>query len=111
MIKFTFQRGGASIISGKSDFGVTEVQFQSTSDLMEYCECALDQLEVSYRLSLIASLEKALVHSSKVSVRVNEQGLLSIQLIVPLNSKTNTGLIEFLCLPLMSDDNDDHIMS
>ncbi|MBW0518599.1 hypothetical protein O181_058314 [Austropuccinia psidii MF-1] len=98
------------------DMGCWTTDFPNDKDILESFECkppeGLDPEDIdrmsfirnSYKLSHILKFKKALDVSSKASLRVDDTGFLSLQLLVRLEEsptmKTRTGYVEFLCVPL-----------
>ncbi|CAH7676511.1 Rad1/Rec1/Rad17 [Phakopsora pachyrhizi] len=58
----------------------------------------------SYKLSNILKFKKALDVSTKASLRVDDTGFMSLQLLIPLDESSNLrvkkGYVEFLCVPI-----------
>jgi len=88
------------------NFGSTEMDYPSDKEVLESCECA-EQVSFTYRLSHVTKAQKALQSSTKTSLRINEEGLLSLQLLMPTprprENGDSDGFIEFRCLPLDED--------
>ncbi|KAK7688999.1 hypothetical protein QCA50_007690 [Cerrena zonata] len=84
-------------------FGTTEMDYPNDKEVLESCECDT-HVSFTYRTSHIARVTRALPHSSKTSVRIDEEGLLSLQLIIPSpkkkGTKTMDAFTEFRCLPI-----------
>ncbi|KAH9843009.1 Rad1-domain-containing protein [Rhodofomes roseus] len=88
-------------------FGSTEMDYPSDKEVLETCDCE-QQVRFSYVFKHIACASRALQNSTKTSLRINEEGMLSLQLIMPTarprHGGNNTdGFIEFRCLPLDDD--------
>ncbi|CCM05792.1 uncharacterized protein FIBRA_08025 [Fibroporia radiculosa] len=85
------------------NFGSVEMDYPSDKEVLESCECD-EQVSFSYRFSHISRTQRALQSSTKTSLRINEEGLLSLQLLMPTprtrESGSSDGFIEFRCLPL-----------
>ncbi|GBE82696.1 hypothetical protein SCP_0410810 [Sparassis crispa] len=86
-------------------FGSTEMDYPSDKEVLETCECE-NTVSFSYRFSHISKTLRALQSSSKTSLRINEEGLLSLQFLMP-SPKSRAGggggasaFIEFRCLAL-----------
>ncbi|KAL6308005.1 Rad1/Rec1/Rad17 [Sparassis latifolia] len=63
-------------------FGSTEMDYPSDKEVLETCECE-NTVSFSYRFSHISKTLRALQSSSKTSLRINEEGLLSLQFLMP----------------------------
>lgn len=78
-------------------------QFKLPDDLDPDDLDRLGFIRNSYKLSHILKIKKALDVSSKASLRVDDTGFLSLQLLIPLEEsttlKTRCGYVEFLCVP------------
>ncbi|OBZ75672.1 Cell cycle checkpoint protein RAD1 [Grifola frondosa] len=69
------------------------------------CECA-QSVSFSYRFSHISRTLRALQSSIKTSLRIDDEGLLSLQFMMPLRAegwRASEAFIEFRCLPLDED--------
>ncbi|KAI0736795.1 Rad1-domain-containing protein [Fomitopsis betulina] len=93
-------------IQTAGNFGSAEMDYPSDKEVLETCECE-QQVRFSYRFKLIAYASKALQNSTKTSLRINEEGMLSLQLIMPTarprQGGNTDGFIEFRCLPIDED--------
>ena len=58
-----------------------------------------------YRLKLLKSVDKALSQASKVSIRMNGWGVLSMQFLVH-TAEEEPVFIEFLCMPRVGEEED-----
>ncbi|EGN96243.1 hypothetical protein SERLA73DRAFT_185884 [Serpula lacrymans var. lacrymans S7.3] len=89
-------------IQASGTFGSTEMDYPNDREVLETFECA-HPLTVSYRFGHISRTLRALQSSTKTSLRIEEEGLLSLQFLVPV-PKPRGGLsnsfIEFRCLAL-----------
>ncbi|KZT70189.1 Rad1-domain-containing protein [Daedalea quercina L-15889] len=88
-------------------FGSTEMDYPSDKEVLETCECE-QQVRFSYLFKHIVRASRALQNSTKTSLRINEEGMLSLQLISPTarprhDGGNTSGFIEFRCLPLDED--------
>lgn len=88
-------------------FGSTEMDYPDDREVLESFECVED-VQVSYRLSLISRTLRVLQASTKTSLRIDTDGLLSLQFISPparrgTEADRSDGWIEFRCLPLEED--------
>ncbi|KAI0059048.1 Rad1-domain-containing protein [Artomyces pyxidatus] len=89
-------------IQAVGTFGSTEMDYPNDKEVLESVECA-GPVNFSYRFSHVSRTLKALQSSTKTSLRIDEDGLLSLQLMMPSPRPTggvSQALIEFRCLPL-----------
>ncbi|PCH38411.1 Rad1-domain-containing protein [Wolfiporia cocos MD-104 SS10] len=85
--------------------GSTEIDYPNDSEVLETCECA-GQVRFSYRFKLVTCAQRALQSSTKTSLRINEDGMLHLQLMLPApraRSSDMSAFVEFRCLPLDED--------
>ncbi|KAJ1975557.1 ssDNA endodeoxyribonuclease [Dimargaris verticillata] len=80
--------------------GSTEVNFAKDTDIMEAFFCT-EAHSVTYRFNQVKQALNALVYSTKTSIRVNTQGFLSMQFMIPAD-RTDSCFVELLCSPLHS---------
>ncbi|XP_063242126.1 cell cycle checkpoint protein RAD1 isoform X2 [Bacillus rossius redtenbacheri] len=83
--------------------GETQISIPKDSELIEAFDCSVKTVS-RYQFSYIKPSLKALAISAKASVRINEQGLLCFQYMVP--TEVETCFIEYYCLPLTDDNMD-----
>ncbi|XP_064392119.1 LOW QUALITY PROTEIN: cell cycle checkpoint protein RAD1-like [Halichondria panicea] len=77
--------------------GTTQIDHPKDSEMVEVFECQKSTVN-RYKLSLLRSCTKALSHASKISLRVDHRGFLSLQcMIIPENKQVC--FVEFLCVP------------
>ena len=89
------------VVEIASGISTVQVSFPKDSEVVQYSSCS-HPVRFSYKLpvqSLIATLQI----STKTSIRINENGLISIQAIVPLNSREQVAFVEYLAIPLLED--------
>ncbi|ESK88266.1 cell cycle checkpoint protein rad1 [Moniliophthora roreri MCA 2997] len=86
--------------------GTTEMDYYNDRDVLETFECP-GPVSFSYRLAHIMRAMRALQTSIKASLRIDQEGLLSLQFLMPAQpSRRNgavtgsTNFIEFRCLAL-----------
>ena len=77
--------------------GSTTTEYPKDSDFVEVFECTKLQCN-RYRLTLVKPSIKALLQSSKVSIRMDKRGFLSLQYMIKTEDG-NTCFVEFLCAP------------
>ncbi|KAI0042109.1 Rad1-domain-containing protein [Auriscalpium vulgare] len=83
-------------------YGSTEMDYPNDRDVLETVECP-HPVNFSYRYSHISKALKALGSSAKTSLRIDEDGLLSLQFLMPSpkpRGGTSQAFVEFRCLPL-----------
>jgi len=92
---------------GTSAYGSTEIDYPNDRDVLQTFECE-DSVQFSYRFSHIAKISRALQGSRMASLRMNEEGVMSLQLMMPAvrgkESENATAFIEFRCLALSEDE-------
>ncbi|EJF62658.1 Rad1-domain-containing protein [Dichomitus squalens LYAD-421 SS1] len=85
------------------EFGTTEMDYPNDREVLETCECPAT-VSFTYTYSYIAKAMRALQSSSKTSLRIDDEGLLSMQFLMPGPRKQgrerSQAFIEFWCLPL-----------
>jgi len=90
-------------IKASGDFGSTEMDYPNDKEVLEIFEC-LQPVSVSYRFAYIAHSVRALQTSTKTSLRIEAEGLLSLQFLVPVpkarGGGTSDSFIEFRCVAL-----------
>ncbi|KIO04091.1 hypothetical protein M404DRAFT_15595 [Pisolithus tinctorius Marx 270] len=89
-------------IMATGSFGTTEMDYPNDREVLETFEC-FRPMRASYNFAQIARTLRALQSSTKTSLRIDDEGLLSLQFLVPV-PKPRAGLsdsfIEFRCLAL-----------
>ncbi|ORY08167.1 cell cycle checkpoint protein RAD1 [Basidiobolus meristosporus CBS 931.73] len=83
--------------------GSTEMDYPRDTDVLESFYCT-ETMSNSYKLSQVQHALKALVYSSKTSIRTNEKGFLAMQFMIP--AETEISFVELLCSPLEIDLNE-----
>ncbi|KAJ7090378.1 Rad1/Rec1/Rad17 [Mycena belliarum] len=90
-------------IQAAGTFGSTEMDYPNDRDVLETFECTRP-VSFSYRFGHISRALRALQSSSKTSLRIDDEGLLSLQFLMPLPGPkaegTSEAFIEFRCLAL-----------
>ncbi|KAF9228751.1 Rad1-domain-containing protein [Gyrodon lividus] len=93
-------------IKASGAFGSTEMDYPNDKEVLETFEC-LRPVTVSYRFAHISRTSRALQSSTKTSLRIEEEGLLSLQFLVPVpvarGGGTSGSFIEFRCMALDED--------
>ncbi|KAF5379886.1 hypothetical protein D9757_007177 [Collybiopsis confluens] len=97
-------------IEATGTFGTTEMDYPNDRDVLESFEC-VKPVSFSYRFSHIVRTMRALQTSVKTSLRIDDEGLLSLQFLMPSPmSRLNpaggpSNFIEFRCLALEDEQN------
>ncbi|KAJ7184396.1 Rad1/Rec1/Rad17 [Mycena filopes] len=90
-------------IQAAGTFGSTEMDYPDDRDVLETFECTRP-VTFSYRFGHISRTLRALQSSTKTSLRIDDEGLLSLQFLMPSPRPKAEGasdaFIEFRCLPL-----------
>jgi len=93
-------------IQAGGTFGSAEMDYPNDREVLETFECE-STVSFSYRFAHISRTLKALQASAKTSLRIDEEGLLSLQFLTPSHSPRGGGIVnsivEFKCLPLDND--------
>ncbi|XP_074635306.1 cell cycle checkpoint protein RAD1-like isoform X1 [Acropora palmata] len=77
--------------------GSTHSDFPKESDMVESFECQQTQTN-RYKISLLKPSTKALQLSSKISIRMDNRGFLSLQYMI-INEDGQVCFVEYLCAP------------
>lgn len=96
----------AFIISGKSSSGVIEMSIAGDSELVDFLS-AEDTLAFGYKFALLSPIVKFILVSQKTSIRVNDNGMLSIQLMIPTDDKDIPTYVEYLIVAMSNDETDE----
>ncbi|KAG6865679.1 hypothetical protein C0991_000449, partial [Blastosporella zonata] len=90
-------------IQAAGTFGSTEMDYPNDREVLETFECR-ESVRASYRFGHITKTLRALQSSTKTSLRIDKDGLLSLQFLMPsLKGGTSDAFIEFRCLALDDD--------
>ncbi|KAL5972062.1 Cell cycle checkpoint protein RAD1, partial [Taenia solium] len=81
--------------------GTTHYDFPRDSDFVELFECSTTEPCVArYRLSLLRpSTNRALALSTRISLRMNGRGFLSLQYMIQAGNDSTSSFVEFFCVP------------
>ncbi|KAG9127107.1 ssDNA endodeoxyribonuclease [Ceratobasidium sp. 392] len=93
------RREPALRIHAVGSFGSTEMDYPNDREVLELFEC-VERVSFNYRFSHIARALRALQGSLKTSLRIDGDGLLSLQFMMPASQGA---LIEFRCLALVDE--------
>ncbi|KAH7727753.1 repair protein Rad1/Rec1/Rad17 containing protein [Aphelenchoides avenae] len=85
------------------DLGKVKIAIPSHSEHLEVLDCVVDRVSYQYRLALIKRMVPSLALCSRVSFRIDNRGVLSIQFLVP-QAGQQTVFVEFYCVA----DNDEY---
>ncbi|KAH7107246.1 Rad1-domain-containing protein [Auriculariales sp. MPI-PUGE-AT-0066] len=86
-------------IRAEGAFGSTEMDYPNDKEVLESFECH-EEVSFTYKFAHIHGCLQALKSSTKTSMRIDDEGLLSMQFMMPAPSEHITAFIEFRCLPL-----------
>lgn len=85
-------------ISAEDQSGNTQITISTDSERIETFSC-LGSVCHSYPTGFIHGALKGLTHASKVSLRINKTGTLSLQMMLPMT--TETAFLEFVVAPFV----------
>ncbi|KAJ7273000.1 Rad1/Rec1/Rad17 [Mycena rebaudengoi] len=91
-------------IQAAGTFGSTEMDYPNDRDVLETFECTRP-ISFTYRFGHISRTLRALQSSAKTSLRIDDEGLMSLQFLMPspkakIDEPSTDGFIEFRCLAL-----------
>ncbi|KAL3982218.1 Repair protein Rad1/Rec1/Rad17 family protein [Acanthocheilonema viteae] len=95
-VSFKVDRFSLSVTT-EGDLGKIKTKFPHYSEQIERFECKQD-IEFTYRLSLVKRMTPSLNICSKLSLRIDHRGILSVQFMVKHN-EDNRIFLEFFCVP------------
>ncbi|CAG9534166.1 unnamed protein product [Cercopithifilaria johnstoni] len=95
-VGFKVDRFSLSVIT-EGDLGKIKTKFPHYSEQIERLECKQD-VEFTYRLSLVKRMTPSLDICSKLSLRIDHRGILAVQFMVEHN-ENNHIFLEFFCIP------------
>lgn len=84
-------------LSAEGTFGSSQMDYPNDKDVLESYEC-VSPVKFSYRVSHISSALRALQTSTKTSLRIDDEGLLSLQFLMAVGGRD--AFIELRCQPL-----------
>jgi cell cycle checkpoint protein len=99
-------------LSSPNSHGAISFQFScNDSTILETYKVSEDTFRQSYNFSHIASTKKALSSATKVSIRADNQGVLSLQFMIEnIDGAAGVSFVDFVFIPLISPvDNDDEL--
>ncbi|MCP9265975.1 Cell cycle checkpoint protein RAD1 [Dirofilaria immitis] len=95
-VGFRIDRFSLNVIT-EGDLGKIKTKFPHYSEQIERLECK-QNVEFTYRLNLIKRMTPSLDICSKLSLRIDQRGILSIQFMVEHNENSHV-FLEFFCIP------------
>jgi cell cycle checkpoint protein len=109
----TTHRAPAANEHGDEEADGENGQKQSSSGLLETYLLATDNgsFSQSYKFAHVASTKKALQAATKVSIRADEQGVLSLQFMIENLEGGGVSFVDFRFVPLVGDDDEREGMS
>lgn len=87
------------IMRSIGSFGETEIKFDKDSDVIDSFD-TVQNVSVSYNFSLFKYCVKALSTSKKTCIRINHDGILSLQFMIPLSNESRFTFIEFAVISI-----------
>ncbi|KAI5825395.1 Rad1-domain-containing protein [Schizophyllum commune Tattone D] len=94
-------------IRAEGSYGSTEMDYPDDREVLETFEC-VRTIQYSYRFPHILKTLKAVQNSTKTSLRIDEEGLLSLQYLMPYTRPRGGErldcFVEYRCLPLDNED-------
>ncbi|KAI0084004.1 Rad1-domain-containing protein [Irpex rosettiformis] len=89
------------------NWGSTEMDYPNDREVLEACDCPV-AVSFSYKHSHLQKAARALQTSTKTSLRIDQDGLLSLQFLMPSPrarpGKSANAFVEFRCMALEGDD-------
>jgi len=93
-------------LSASGDLGSASIDFTNEPQLLETFQCHRRDVNV-YKFSMFKSASKAMAMASKVSIRIDDQGVLSLQFMVELAElEGKVSFIDFRFVPYVAEDED-----
>ncbi|KAF8579470.1 Rad1-domain-containing protein [Ramaria rubella] len=87
-------------LSAEGTFGSSQMDYPNDRDVLETFECAA-KIRFTYLVSHITCASRALQSSLKTSLRIDDEGLLSLQFLMAAGGPQ--ALVDFRCLPLQDN--------
>ena len=98
------QAGRHFSLSSSGPYGSATVEFSTDPQLLETFDVA-ERVTNTYKYSLLNATSRAMAMASKVSIRVDSQGVLSLQFLVELDSGVKS-FVDFRFVPFLPEDED-----
>ncbi|XP_042906041.1 cell cycle checkpoint protein RAD1 [Parasteatoda tepidariorum] len=89
-------------LTTKGSLATIHINISKDSDMIESFECT-DEVKNRYQIFLIKPSLRALVQSSKVSIRIDDRGFLCMQYMIKVEG-LQCCFVEYLCSPNIDDD-------
>lgn len=95
-------------LSAVGSLGSASVEFSKDPNLLETFQVSRKTTN-SYKFSMVKSAAKAMVAATKVSIRGDDQGVLSLQFMIEVENTNGVGVsfIDFRFVPFLAEDNED----
>ena len=92
--------GNGLIIRTVGSFGETEIEFEKESNVFDSFDFFGNNqsFTVSFNFCLFKQCLKALLNSKKTCIRINYDGILSLQFMILLSDESKSSFIEFAVL-------------
>jgi cell cycle checkpoint protein len=104
-ITMTASVGKHFSLSSDGPHGSATVEFSPDPQLLETFEVS-QQISNTYKFDLIKATSRAMGMASKVSIRVDQQGVLSLQFLIELDNGLKN-FIDFRFIPYLEEEEDD----
>ena len=98
------QTGRQFSLSSSGPHGSATVEFSTDAQLLETFDVS-QRVMNTYKYSLLQSTTRAMAMASKVSIRVDQQGVLSLQFLIELDTGVKS-FVDFRFVPLIAEDDD-----
>ncbi|KAI9356476.1 Rad1/Rec1/Rad17 [Zopfochytrium polystomum] len=82
--------------------GDAEMEYPKSVEVMQTFSCQTPAT-YEYQASLIQPALKSLSLSTKTSIRINTEGFMNMQFMVPISDNGGSSFVEFLCAPLAEE--------
>lgn len=97
-------------LSASGPLGSATVEFARDPQLLETFQCP-QRFSQSYSFALVKAAQRAMGSANKVSLRTDEQGVLSLQFLIEVETGQagageGIGFVDFRIVPLVGDEND-----
>lgn len=93
-------------LAASGPLGSAVVEFSKDKGLLETFQVATTRAKLvqHYKFSLIKASGKAMAQAAKVSVRVDDQGVLSLQFMIEVDGGNGVSFVDFRFVPLVADE-------
>lgn len=104
-VTFSIETNQRFVLSIDGPLSACEIEISGTSDCVSRLDCKESQ-SYSYRLAMLLRTFKSLSLSRDTCIRMNNRGILSMQLMIQLPNQ-QSAVVEFLMCPsILADDSD-----